>query len=158
MVTTAPALSIDVAGHDDIPALLDMSERFFEAAKLDRFGPFDRGAMGIVLGQCVRDSDKEVFIARRDGKIVGLLCMVLVPFFLAPSCVFAQNLCWWVEPEARGNGLGGKLTKAGEDWGRAHGAKYFSMAAMSDDIGARHERAGLRPMQSLWSKEIQCHS
>lgn len=58
---------------------------------------------------------------------------------------------WYVEPSARGRGVGGALVRAGEDWAREQGCTEFASDA---DIGnttsiRAHESLGFEPVADV---------
>ena len=61
-----------------------------------------------------------VFLAERDGQVVGFIggYFVLHPF--NPTVKMLSELFWWVDEEHRGCGAGAKLALAFVDHGKAH--------------------------------------
>jgi hypothetical protein len=53
----------------------------------------------------------------------------------------ASELCWWVDPEARG-ARARCDGRAGETWARGAGARVFEMIAPNERVGAFYERLG----------------
>jgi len=67
-------------------------------------------------------SEREMFVADVDGKIVGfVMCIVFKAFLYGPGKM-SDEVVWWTVPEHRGNGIGSALLKAYEDWAVGYGA------------------------------------
>jgi GNAT superfamily N-acetyltransferase len=78
------------------------------------------------LRRLIAADDGEVFVAERDGAIVGI-CTVALDL---ESVRFGQRA--WVEDLAvhadhRSAGFGKRLLDAAKDWGRAHGATHLEL-------------------------------
>lgn len=57
----------------------------------------------------IQDPDREVFIARHDGRLAGFLILCLTGAFVG----YVQTVC--VDPELRGRGIGTELLRFAED-------------------------------------------
>jgi GNAT superfamily N-acetyltransferase len=83
-----------------------------------------------------------VFVAPGDGPAVAMAGVVL-------RDGGERALLWgmWVDPAARGRGLGGELVEAAADWARRHGAQRLELW-VTDRAGAAaalYRRAGFEP-------------
>ncbi len=71
-----------------------------------------------------------VLVAEREGQLVGLAELSIRPY--AEGCS-SQNVGylegWFVEPEARGSGVGRALLSAAEAWAAARGCTEFASDA-----------------------------
>ncbi|MCL4219916.1 MAG: GNAT family N-acetyltransferase [Phycisphaerales bacterium] len=58
---------------------------------------------------------------------------------------------WYVEPEARGRGVGSALVRAGEDWARRQGCTEFASDADVDNHASirAHESLGFEPVADV---------
>lgn len=147
------------ATTDDLPRLLDMGESFFGASGLAEFGAFERDACEKTMFACIHDDDKALLIAKDGGATVGMLAMTLVPFYAAPKIIFAQELFWWVAPNARKRGLGRELLDAAETWAKSKGATVLSMVALGKAeelraVAQLYERAGFDLLETTWARRI----
>ena len=88
----------------------------------------------------------EVFLAFVDqGEAVGLIELSIRAY--AEGCVtdrvaFIEG--WYVEPTARGNGIGAALVAAAESWARSQGCVELGSAAEVDNLAsaAAHRAVG----------------
>lgn len=81
------------------------------------------------------------FVARADDRPVGITAAIRQPELGDPA---RQLISMWVEPAARGAGIGAKLIDAAAAWGRADGAKELRLQVTeNNDAAARlYERCG----------------
>jgi GNAT superfamily N-acetyltransferase len=56
--------------------------------------------------------------------------------------IMASELCWWVDPVARGSRVSTDLVKRAETWARENGAKWLEMIAPNDRVGWFYARQG----------------
>jgi len=69
----------------------------------------------------------------------------------------ASELFWWVDPEARGNGIGIRLLKALEDWARGRGAERLTMLYMKSlgqGLEKLYTRYGFIPHEASFVKVL----
>ena len=92
---------------------------------------FESGRCGMLPGA--------ILVARNAaGQAVGFLQIGLRSH--ADGCDVAQPVGfvegWFVLPEARGQGVGGALIRAGEDWARARGCVEMGSDALIDNLAS----------------------
>lgn len=86
----------------------------------------------------------QVFVAERDGDIVGMLELSLRPY--ADGCdsspvPFVEG--WYVAPEARRGGVGGALVKAAEQWALDNGYSEMASDALIDNTESERAHMAL---------------
>ncbi len=90
--------------------------------------------------------DAAVFVADRgDGRLAGYVEVGLRAY--ADGCDtspvgYLEE--WWVDPDVRHRGVGGRLVAAAERWARAQGCREMASDALLDNVGSQraHERLG----------------
>jgi aminoglycoside 6'-N-acetyltransferase I len=85
-----------------------------------------------------------VFVAERDGTVVGMLELSLRPY--ADGCdsspvPFIE--AWYVAEDARRGGIGGALVRAAEAWAIAHGYSEMASDALLDNDVSHWAHASL---------------
>lgn len=98
-----------------------------------------------------------LFVAESDGKAIGCAGGLIAPLFINDQVTAAQEMFWFILPEYRGSGVGGRLLAAIKGAAQAAGCKYVtvSLLASSPDFAAKiYERAGFRPSDRAFTLEL----
>lgn len=99
------------------------------------------------------DSD-DGFLLITDG---GMAAGLLFPSFV-DGAKTAQELWWWVDPQARANGIGGNLLSAFEAWALENKAEQVlltaSHALTPRIIGKLYKARGYVPQEHVYVKEF----
>lgn len=90
-----------------------------------------------------------VFVALAGGEPVGFLELSIRVRFDAPDEPAGYVEGWFVEPAARGRGIGRRLMEAAERWTAAHGLGYLASDASLDNEG------GIRAHHALGFEETE---
>lgn len=122
---------IRLAEKSDMPELLRMGKAFFDSSSYNQITKFDELSVTAVLNKLIEDKT-----LLTDGK-TALLGFVVFPMFMNVSTVIAQEQFWWVDEDARGNGVGVELLKKAEELAKEYGAKAFSMISLDELNGEK---------------------
>jgi hypothetical protein len=109
-------------------SLLDMGQEFISEAWAG-IADFDEGSTRQTLEALLEAGI--LLVAEADGRVTGMLGAVVTPLYFNRSETIAQELFWWVRPEAR-TGTGKALLDAFEAEARDRGATIGGMNAMED--------------------------
>lgn len=122
---------IRLAEHKDIPLMLAMGQRFFDASGYEsetEFNAEDTEQLFIKL------MGAHSLLTDGEGGMIGF---VVFPMFMNTSHVIAQELFWWVDEEKRSSKLGLNLLKAAEATAKELGAKSLLMLSLNDLNGEK---------------------
>lgn len=142
----------------DVPRLVEMGQRFLATSPYRGQIAENPAQFGIVATRCITDPDGTMLVAEMGGIVVGMIALFVFAHPLSAQRT-AGELCWWVEPEARGAGV--RLMKAAEVWARAHGAETLQMIAPMESDEAKppvatvYERAGYRLAELAYVKVLR---
>lgn len=143
---------------DDLPEYIRLGRRFHAASPVSTAIPFDPQGFGIFYLNSLHNPNVGLWLAEQDGKVLGVAGVMLYPMYFSPSNLVAQELWWWLEPEARGTGAGGKMHEMIEAWALENGASALFMIALEDDNSSKMEslyvRKGYKPMERTFIKEV----
>lgn len=117
------ALSLRPAGPDDLPALMEMLQRFYAEDRI----PLDAPRVRRGLDQLVADASLGVVLfAEAQGVRIGYLVLGwCFSIEQGGRHVLLDEL--YLEPSARGRGLGGALLAAACGWARDRGAEVVRL-------------------------------
>lgn len=138
-------MSVRVAGHADVPDLVEMGMRFIAragtpATEVTNATQFFAGLIDNPAG----------VIFRTDG---GFLAAFVAPLYYRPDYLQAHEALWWSE-----DGRGLRLLRAYEAWAREMGAHEILMSSLhgitGDPVGKLMRRNGYVPRDITYVKEI----
>lgn len=135
-------LSLRSAGPDDLPGLFDMLRRFYAEDRI----PLDESRVRRGLAQLMADASLgAVLLAEANGACVGYV-MLGWCFSIEQGGrhVLVDEL--YLEPAARGRGLGAALLARACDWARQRGAEVARLEVNRHNPRAKalYQRAGFR--------------
>ena len=144
------------ATHDDIPAICTMGERFWALNPWNAAGPFSAEKTAQGLEAFLGSDDFTVMVIDRGGVVSGMICVVIVDVWTVEGGQYAQEMFWWVEPDASAESRA--LWKAAEDWVAARCVKLMSMGRLHghrDDVIDRVYRGrGYQPAEHIYLREL----
>lgn len=146
------------ARPDDIPALLEMGRRFFDASGYAELTSYDPASFAETLTSVMESPIGCLLIAERNGEPAGFCCAIAFPFFFNKGGVNAQELFWWVDEAHRGSGIGAAMLVALEQWAESVGAKSLMMLSLAsldpESVARMYTKAGYRPAEQTFIKRL----
>lgn len=143
------------ATHNDLAAIVAMSEKFYATTHYSRWAEFNPDT---VFDLAVNLIDNHVMlVAEVDGKVVGMVGLFVAPFMFNSNRIGAYEVVWWVNPDAQGAGVGMELLAAIEPACRAKGANAIQMVMMANSppkAQAIYERFGYGHSETSFTKEL----
>lgn len=154
-VESPDRLVIRPARLDDIPEMLQMGRRFFDASGYADITEFDPNSLEATFRNLLT-SESSVCLVVENKKLVGLAAALIYPFYFNAHHLTSQELFWWVDKEHRG--VGTQLFESLIAGVKARGAKSLSMIALErltpEKVGAIYERRGFRPSERSWIRRL----
>jgi GNAT superfamily N-acetyltransferase len=139
------------ATYSDIPKMLEMGKRFFEASGYSDIAEFDTESLRASF-EALLSSDSAVVLVGEGAMAAALI----YPFYFNANHKTAQEMFWWVDPEQRG--IGTQLLDALIAGCKAKGAESLSMIALErltpEKVGGIYERRGFRPSERSYIKKL----
>lgn len=136
----------------DVPRLIEMGCRFIAETTYVSDIPANPEQLEH-LARWLIEGDGVVFVSEREGQLTGMLGAMIFPHPMSGQRT-ASDLFWWVEPEARGDGV--RLLKRMEQWAIAQGAERLMMAAPTARVGLLYERLGYRAVETSYVRSVTC--
>ncbi len=92
-----------------------------------------------------------VFIAEDEQVLLGMIGAAVTPHLMSGELTCGE-VFWWVDPKARGIGL--RLLRLAEAWGRSQGASLMTLVAPDADAEKLYERMKFQRVESAWQRPI----
>lgn len=153
VMTEAAPTAIRPATEADIPRLVAMGERFIsETAYRDRITNSPDAMWTLAERLLGGGEDATILVAERDGAVIGMIGLVAFAHHISGER-FVGEVCWWVDPEARGS-AGVRLLKAAEQWARERGAVALQMIAPTEHVAGIYQALGYTPVETTFQKGL----
>ena len=105
----------------------------------------------------VTNTDAAVILLLEDGaQVVGMLAASLYVHPMSAE-IIGTEVCWWVEPAARGGRGALRLVRAAEAWARDRGAVVMQMMAPAGgdaDVGRFYEVLHYAPIETHYQRRL----
>jgi len=94
-----------------------------------------------------------IFLAETDGQVVG---MIAASCYVQPMSgeLIGSEICWWMDPAARGGRTALRLLRTAEQWAADRGAAIFQMMAPTPEVGALYERLAYAPIETHYMRRL----
>jgi GNAT superfamily N-acetyltransferase len=158
-------MNIRPATMNDGPDICEMAARFMETTVYGKLIAWEPGPLADLVYAVLEQgtifvAEERVPSGRLDpGEAVqkGLIGMIaLVPRTHPMNhSRYADELCWWVEPEHRGGSAADRLLSAAEQWARENRLSVLKMVAPAgSELGKHYERRGFALVESTYQKTL----
>lgn len=148
------ALIIRHATGDDVYELASLGKHFSDSSPYAKY--WDEDQLVSSLYRLLSLETVGIFVAQKDGKIVGAIAGMVAPMWCNPSLLIVAELAWWVEVEHRGR-VGHLLLKELEEWSHDVGAVIVSInevPSMNSNVGKLLTRRGYSMLEATYCKEL----
>lgn len=144
------------AHYGDVSEIMRMSRHFLGLANFPY--PMDENSVSDLIGEMLEGDEGVILVVDVGESLAGMAAASLVAFPFNRACVYAQELCWWIEPEHRGGSLALRLLKQLEISVKELGAERLMMVCVdglkADSVGKFYERRGYQPQGRSYLKEL----
>jgi GNAT superfamily N-acetyltransferase len=133
---------------EDAEPIFDLAARFIADTSYRKYLDYDLEVLENTLEQILRIG--VVFVVEREGRLVGLLAGAALPSITGRG-TFADEVVWYVEPEARKGSAGPRMLGSFLEWARAKGCNSCKMVAPAgSSVGKFLERRGFEPVETAY--------
>ena len=136
----------------DVPVLVAMGLRFVASTSYAALIPADPDRLTAFFHGLLEAG--VVFVAERQDQAVGMIGATVFDHPMSGERT-ACEVCWWVEPDARGGRSALWLLTAAEQWATAEGARRFQMIAPAgSSAGALYQRRGYSEVETTFQRPL----
>lgn len=148
-------MMLRTATLEDTAEIERMAGRFL-SVEGPYFGRFkaSEGAVARLLASMLSPEGFSLVLEAAPGALVGMFGAFLFVHPLTGQTV-GSELCWWVEPEARGVRLAAEMPKRAIAWATAAGAEWFEMIAPNARLEVFYEKLGFDRTDVHYVKVLQ---
>ena len=133
------------ATERDIPKIMEMGHSFVQEMSYPLPMEVDEDSLQETLAGMLESDDAVIFV---NDEVSAMFGGILAPFYFNKNEYAAQELFWWVSPEARNSRTGLKLLSRFEEWATKQGAYFCIMNYMengkSERLGRFFEHRGYK--------------
>jgi hypothetical protein len=115
---------------EDFPALCVLGQQMHDESSYSHL-KFSKPRLLEMFNLYMRDSDRVVFVADRDGELLGLYAGYLSKYYFSDEFV-ANDIAWFVVKEKRGSRIGLRLLSCFEAWSKDKGASEVRIGYSTD--------------------------
>lgn len=152
--------SAEILDPRDYRALIDMATEFFHASPYAALQPdpseITRSLRHIIglLGE-----PPHILLIARDAceRPLGMIALFVTPHLFMANVLAANEVAWWVTPEGRAAGIGGKLLDVAEEAAKQVGVRIIQMLALSNSPAVArevYEKRGYQPTETAYTKVL----
>jgi len=139
------------ARQDDRERLLEMGMRFVAETEYRDLISAKPERIAATIDHVLGLPDGVVLVSENGKGVNGMIGLMAYDHpFSGERTAF--EVVWWVDPEARGDGV--RLLYAAEKWALAQGAKAIQMVAPNERVGNLYARMGYRPVETSYQRSL----
>lgn len=144
-------MTIRQATAGDVDAVVDLGLRFArESVYSERLLITEAGIRGLFSWVIEHGI---IWLSLKSDEPVAMLGMAILPHMLTGQ-LYASEIFWWSNPEARGHGL--RLFYTAQAWAKAEGVTMMQLVAPTPDAEALYSRLGYTKIEAVYAKEFVC--
>lgn len=144
------------AEEDDVEAIVAMSEKFYATTYYTEFAPFDADSCShIILGLITAGT---LLVAEVEGKLVGMIGVVVHPFLFNVNVVQASEIVWWLDPDYRKTNTAKMLMQAMENRAKEQYVDLMLMINLDNSPPAAkvlYTNLGYKNTENAWTKVLE---
>lgn len=143
------------ATENDLRRIVEMSEKFYATTSYAKFAQFHPSSVAVLATTLIHYG--VMLVAEVEGKVIGMVGLVVTPFMFNTTILSAHEVVWWVEPEYQGSKIGHSLLTAIEPACKSRGCKLIQMVTLSNSppqAAGLYEKAGYKHTETSYTKVI----
>lgn len=147
--------TVRAATDADLEAAIAMGARFYETTSYQAIADYCPDSARLV-GRILIEQGV-LLVAERDGRLVGMVGLVVAPFMFNHRVRTAHEVMWWVDPDEREGGAGAALLRAIEPACRAKDVRAIQMlhlATSPPQAALLYRRLGFVHSESSYMKVL----
>lgn len=145
------------ATEADMPKILEMSMRFYPITSYWTKSKMELDVEHVSVLILGLIENGMMHVAEIEGKVVGMIGLVVMPFLFNPAYTTAGEIIWWVEPKHWSEGIGRALLQSVTPQAAKMGIRNIQMIDLANSpaqAGKLYESEGYELTERVWTKVI----
>ena len=141
----------------DIPAIVDLCERFASEHPLSTILPFDKAYVYGGIETLIDNPTTFIAVATTTSShVVGCIIGISIPFLYNPTQTMVSELVWYIHPDHRRGSDALRLLTALEEWAISRDALAIIMVSYEtgSDVSSLYTRRGYVCTEHQWLKPL----
>jgi GNAT superfamily N-acetyltransferase len=146
-------MTIRLASLADVDAIVAMGLHFQATTKYAMHLFATDSTLRMLATGLLTNPDAAIWVAEANGGLVGMLACAL---YIQPmsGALVGTEICWWMDPSARGGRTALRLIRTAEQWAKDKGATVFQMMAPTPKVGAFYEALKYEQIEVHYQRRI----
>jgi len=141
----------------DLEQIISMLHEYKKSSPLELLHDIGDDTARLILDKIFNEQRGLVFVAENPaGSLDGMLIAIKNVNIWDHTIYCMNELCYWVNPDARGGSAGYKLLKGYIDtcefMKRGGEIKYYTLSKMVSSPDLNYERFGFKKLEETWSR------
>lgn len=138
---------------NDLPEIVRMGSRsLMDGPYKEKIKDDPQTAAELVV-QVIEDQKGKVFVAEENGKLIGILGLVIFPNYYTREMT-AHELIWYVLPEYRRSFTAAALFRRAEAEARNAGCVKMVFTAPTQEVAKAYEALGYKALEVAYYKDL----
>lgn len=137
----------------DIPIIVAKALDFNASTPYRALIVFEPARLADVAAQLIESELGVVFLASRDGVVIGMLGAAIQVHPLSGERI-ASEIVWWVDADARGGRAAIRLLARFEQWAAMHEATLSQMVAPDERTERFYLKLGFTKVETLFQRKV----
>lgn len=146
-------MTIRIATAADVDAIVAMGLHFQATTKYAMHLFATESTLRMLAAGILANPDAAIWVVESSGALVGMLAASL---YVQPmsGALIGTEICWWMDPSARGGRTALRLIRTAEQWAKDKGATVFQMMAPTAKVGAFYEALKYEQIEVHYQRRI----
>ncbi len=140
----------------DIPRIVEMGLHF-AGSDYARYLRSDSESISAFAASAMSNPEMTIFVAEHDHHLVGMLGGMVYVHPMSGERTGVE-LCWWMEPQARGGRDAIRLVRAFEQWASDLNAAVLQLVSPNTHVGEFYATIGYQPVETTYQRRVPCRS
>ena len=141
------------ATKSDTDRIVELCKQFYHTTEYIKFAPYNEESIRTLTDALIENG--VVLVAVLEGRVVGVVGLVLTPFPFNQDIIGAYEIVFYVDPDAQGQRIGQELLAAVDPACREAGATLVQMVYLHTSpslVAGLYQKLGYHYTETCYTK------